>query len=89
MLLFAASVTAGNCGRWWAPLSLSLAASLALAAAVQLRVCAYWRRGRRVAAEGEEGGDGGEGDAYGHIYGPSNNGEYFCGAPSKVRHRMS
>ncbi|XP_066330780.1 uncharacterized protein [Miscanthus floridulus] len=54
-LLFAASVAASAaaaavspspsaaCRRWWAPSSLSLAASLALAAAVQLRVCAYWR----------------------------------------------
>ncbi|XP_047071294.1 uncharacterized protein LOC124680252 [Lolium rigidum] len=54
-LLFAASVAAGTpsraCGRWWAPSSLSLAASLALAAAVQLRVCAYWRAARRLRRE--------------------------------------
>jgi hypothetical protein len=55
-LLFAASVAAAPaparaCGRWWAPSSLSLAASLALAAAVQLRVCAYWRAARRLRRE--------------------------------------
>jgi hypothetical protein len=58
-LLFAASVAAAAaaspspspsaaCRRWWAPSSLSLAASLALAAAVQLRVCAYWRAAARL-----------------------------------------
>ncbi|XP_062196738.1 uncharacterized protein LOC133899712 [Phragmites australis] len=56
-LLFAASVataagseapTSATCRRWWAPSSLSLAASLALAAAVQLRVCAYWRASARL-----------------------------------------
>ncbi|KAE8786373.1 hypothetical protein D1007_39823 [Hordeum vulgare] len=58
-LLFAASVAGGSsaalpsraCRRWWAPSSLSLAASLALAAAVQLRVCAYWRAARRLRRE--------------------------------------
>ncbi|KAL6859040.1 hypothetical protein ACP4OV_018042 [Aristida adscensionis] len=53
-LLFAASVAgagAGACRRWWAPSSLSLAASLALAAAVQLRVCAYWRASARLRRE--------------------------------------
>ncbi|CAO2162897.1 unnamed protein product [Urochloa humidicola] len=64
-LLFAASVAAaaaspagvgglaasGACRRWWAPSSLSLAASLALAAAVQLRVCAYWRAAARLRRE--------------------------------------
>uniref|UniRef100_A0ACD5ZSN6 Uncharacterized protein n=1 Tax=Avena sativa TaxID=4498 RepID=A0ACD5ZSN6_AVESA len=53
-LLFAASVAgapARACRRWWAPSSLSLAASLALAAAVQLRVCAYWRAARRLRRE--------------------------------------
>ncbi|KAL6661721.1 hypothetical protein ACP70R_001105 [Stipagrostis hirtigluma subsp. patula] len=64
-LLFAASVassaaavagpeeahTSGACKRWWAPSSLSLAASLALAAAVQLRVCAYWRASARLRRE--------------------------------------
>ncbi|KAF7095198.1 hypothetical protein CFC21_097422 [Triticum aestivum] len=54
-LLFAASVAGGApsraCRRWWAPSSLSLAASLALAAAVQLRVCAYWRAARRLRRE--------------------------------------
>ncbi|KAG2584723.1 uncharacterized protein LOC120713677 [Panicum virgatum] len=39
------------CRRWWAPSSLSLAASLALAAAVQLRVCAYWRAAARLRRE--------------------------------------
>lgn len=50
-LLFAASVSASAvsppaeqraacCSRWWVPSSLSLVASLALSAAVQLRVCA-------------------------------------------------
>ena len=53
-LLFAASVAGsaagggGACRRWWAPSTLSLAASLALAAAVQLRVCAYWRAAARL-----------------------------------------
>jgi len=62
-LLFAASVAASAaaaaaaaaspspsaaCRRWWAPSSLSLAASLALAAAVQLRVCAYWHAAARL-----------------------------------------
>ncbi|PWZ54873.1 hypothetical protein Zm00014a_016851 [Zea mays] len=54
-LLFAASVVAAAatspsaaCRRWWAPSSLSLAASLALAAAVQLRVGAYWRAAARL-----------------------------------------
>jgi len=55
-ILFAASVAASAaspspsaaCRRWWAPSSLSLAASLALAAAVQLRVCAYWRAAARL-----------------------------------------
>ncbi|KAL6644605.1 hypothetical protein ACP70R_016213 [Stipagrostis hirtigluma subsp. patula] len=62
-LLFAASVassvaagpeeahTSAACRRWWAPSSLSLAASLALAAAVQLRVCAYWRASARLRRE--------------------------------------
>uniref|UniRef100_A0ACD6AIG0 Uncharacterized protein n=1 Tax=Avena sativa TaxID=4498 RepID=A0ACD6AIG0_AVESA len=53
-LLFAASVAGAHpraCRRWWAPSSLSLAASLALAAAVQLRVCAYWRAARRLRRE--------------------------------------
>ncbi|CAO2191926.1 unnamed protein product [Urochloa humidicola] len=66
-LLFAASVAAAAstssaagvgglaanaaCRRWWAPSSLSLAASLALAAAVQLRVCAYWRAAARLRRE--------------------------------------
>uniref|UniRef100_A0ACD5V924 Uncharacterized protein n=1 Tax=Avena sativa TaxID=4498 RepID=A0ACD5V924_AVESA len=53
-LLFAASVAGSPtraCRRWWAPSSLSLAASLALAAAVQLRVCAYWRAARRLRRE--------------------------------------
>uniref|UniRef100_A0A0A9PP04 Uncharacterized protein n=1 Tax=Arundo donax TaxID=35708 RepID=A0A0A9PP04_ARUDO len=63
-LLFAASVassaggggpeaptTIAACRRWWAPSSLSLAASLALAAAVQLRVCAYWRASARLRRE--------------------------------------
>ncbi|KAJ1269004.1 hypothetical protein BS78_07G177000 [Paspalum vaginatum] len=53
-LLFAASVAASAaaaCRRWWAPSSLSLAASLALAAAVQLRVCAYWRAAARLRRE--------------------------------------
>lgn len=57
-LLFAASVpaagggpTSAACRRWWAPSSLSLAASLALAAAVQLRVCAYWRAAARLRRE--------------------------------------
>jgi len=39
------------CRRWWVPSSLSLAASLALAAAVQLRVCAYWRAAARLRRE--------------------------------------
>jgi len=55
-VLFAASVAtsaaspspSAACRRWWAPSSLSLAASLALAAAVQLRVCAYWRAAARL-----------------------------------------
>jgi hypothetical protein len=61
-LLFAASVSASAvsppaeqraacCSRWWVPSSLSLVASLALAAAVQLRVCAYWRASRRLRRE--------------------------------------
>uniref|UniRef100_A0A0E0LWF2 DUF6598 domain-containing protein n=1 Tax=Oryza punctata TaxID=4537 RepID=A0A0E0LWF2_ORYPU len=65
-LLFAASVSASAsavavsppaeqraacCKRWWVPSSLSLVASLALAAAVQLRVCAYWRASRRLRRE--------------------------------------
>jgi hypothetical protein len=54
-LLFATSVSASAptlaCRRWWAPSSLSLAASLALAAAVQLRVCAYWRASARLRHE--------------------------------------
>lgn len=59
-LLFAASVAAAAaasqpptraCRRWWVPSSVSLAASLALAAAVQLRVCAYWRAARRLRRE--------------------------------------
>ncbi|CAL4999541.1 unnamed protein product [Urochloa decumbens] len=64
-LLFAASVaaaaagsggiggpaTSAACRRWWAPSSLSLAASLALAAAVQLRVCAYWHAASRLRRE--------------------------------------
>ncbi|TVU05350.1 hypothetical protein EJB05_48509, partial [Eragrostis curvula] len=58
-LLFAASVSASDaadapeltCRRWWAPSSLSLAASLALAAAVQFRVCAYWRASARLRRE--------------------------------------
>ncbi|WVZ92343.1 hypothetical protein U9M48_038417 [Paspalum notatum var. saurae] len=56
-LLFAASVAGsaagggGACRRWWAPSTLSLAASLALAAAVQLRVCAYWRAAARLRRE--------------------------------------
>ncbi|EEE68932.1 hypothetical protein OsJ_27802 [Oryza sativa Japonica Group] len=60
--LFAASVSASAvsppaeqraacCSRWWVPSSLSLVASLALAAAVQLRVCAYWRASRRLRRE--------------------------------------
>ncbi|ONM32342.1 RNA polymerase II elongation factor ELL3 isoform 1 [Zea mays] len=54
-LLFAASVVAAAttspsaaCRRWWASSSLSLAASLALAAAVQLLVGAYWRAAARL-----------------------------------------
>ena len=55
-VLFAASVAtsaaspspSAACRRWWAPSSLSLAASLALAAAVQLRVCVYWRAAARL-----------------------------------------
>ncbi|CAL5013241.1 unnamed protein product [Urochloa decumbens] len=62
-LLFAASVASSSaggiggpaasaaCRRWWAPSSVSLAASLALAAAVQLRVCAYWRAAARLRRE--------------------------------------
>jgi hypothetical protein len=60
-LLFAASVAASAsvsssaptlaCRRWWAPSSLSLAASLALTAAVQFRVCAYWRASARLRRE--------------------------------------
>uniref|UniRef100_A0A0A8XN41 Uncharacterized protein n=1 Tax=Arundo donax TaxID=35708 RepID=A0A0A8XN41_ARUDO len=60
-LLFAASVasssvgpeapTSAACRRWWAPSSLSLAASLALATAMQLRVCAYWRDSARLRRE--------------------------------------
>ncbi|GJN15848.1 hypothetical protein PR202_gb02792 [Eleusine coracana subsp. coracana] len=52
-LLFAASVASPGvaCRRWWAPSSLSLAASLALAAAVQIRVCAYWRASARLRRE--------------------------------------
>ncbi|KAG8047643.1 hypothetical protein GUJ93_ZPchr0008g12550 [Zizania palustris] len=60
VLLFAASVAASvaaapteerACRRWWVPSSVSLAASLALAAAVQLRVCSYWRASRRLRRE--------------------------------------
>jgi hypothetical protein len=65
-VLFAASVAASAssaaagpasaaCRRWWAPSSLSLAASLALAAAVQLRVCAYWRAAARLRRERGDG----------------------------------
>uniref|UniRef100_A0A0D9X9B4 Uncharacterized protein n=1 Tax=Leersia perrieri TaxID=77586 RepID=A0A0D9X9B4_9ORYZ len=56
LLLFAASVSpprasSSSCGRWWVPSSLSLAASVALAAAVQIRVCAYWAASRRLRRE--------------------------------------
>ena len=54
-LLFAASVVAAAttspsaaCRRWWASSSLSLAASLALSAVVQLRVGAYLRAAARL-----------------------------------------
>ncbi|KQJ98816.1 uncharacterized protein LOC100824811 [Brachypodium distachyon] len=56
-LLFAASSVSadagegGACRRWWAPSSLSLATSLAIATAVQLRVRAYWRAARRLRRE--------------------------------------
>lgn len=57
-LLFATSIAAAPassdalaCRRWWAPSSLSLAASLALAAAVQFRVCVYWRAAARLRRE--------------------------------------
>ncbi|GJN22377.1 hypothetical protein PR202_gb09933 [Eleusine coracana subsp. coracana] len=54
-LLFAASsAPALAYRRWWAPSSRSLVASLTLAAAVQIRVCAYWRASARLRRERDD-----------------------------------